>query len=78
MRPTGYKELGFEDWWLVAIHPMLYADLISGIDLGQHILMDEQRRISTNYGVRQAREYIYFTDNEQVVHCFTQYFEITI
>lgn len=79
MRSTGYRELGQDGWYLVCINYMLYADLVAGIDLGPHILVQGNTRFVKQ--VDYDREYIYFRvkdDITNVVHCFTQHFNITI
>lgn len=79
MSSTGYRELGRDEWYLVHISYMLYADLVAGIDLGPHILIQGNTRFVKQVDYNQ--EYIYFRvkdDITKVAHCFTQHFEITI
>jgi hypothetical protein len=78
MHYTGYRELGQDGWYLVHINYMLYTDLVAGIDLGPHILIQGNTRFVKQ--VDYNREYIYFRVKDDIVrvaNCFTQHFEIT-
>jgi len=75
-RYTGYVELGHNGWYMVYIHPMLYADLVAGIDLQEHILCEGQKL--TVLKVDYNKMYLYLNAEGDMVTNFTQYFYITM